>query len=87
MVTSRSRGMEISGLVLGLVGLVLDFIPCLGFFGITCGILAVIFSGVGLHQANKAQAAKSMAVAGLVLGIIAVVLYPIVFIAALSSLH
>lgn len=57
------NGMGIAGLVLGIISLLL--------FGFILGILAIIFSSIGIQRANNGQATnKTMAIWGLVLGII-----------------
>lgn len=65
-----------AGGVIGIVGAVLSLIPVAGIFiGIPAGILAVIFSSIGMARA-KAQSGSSgmgMAVAGLVLGILTII--------------
>jgi hypothetical protein len=42
--------------------------------GVLLGILAAIFSGIGLSNAAKTQKGKGMAIAGLVLSIVAILL-------------
>jgi hypothetical protein len=69
--------MAITGMVLGIVGFIVAFIPCLWWGGLLLGILGAIFSGIGLAQANKAGAGKGMAVAGLVLSILAIIWAPL----------
>jgi hypothetical protein len=69
--------MAMAGLVLGIVAIVLSFIPCIGFFAITPAILGIIFSIIGLSQAKKTGQGKGMAIAGLVLSILAIVWIPI----------
>jgi len=61
----RVNGMAVAGFVLGLVGLLV--------FGLLFGLLAIIFSAIGLGKINKDPSrwrGKGLAVAGLVLGII-----------------
>jgi hypothetical protein len=55
----------VAGFVLGLVGLLI--------FGLLFGLLAIIFSAIGLGKINKDPSrwrGKGLAVAGLVIGII-----------------
>jgi len=61
----RTSGMAIAALIMGILGLIA--------FG-PLAILAIIFGAIGIGQANKDPnvKGKGMAVAGLVLGIIAV---------------
>lgn len=53
----EKKGLSISSMVLGLVGLLV--------FAVPCGVLAIIFSVIG-----KKKGGKGFATAGLVLGII-----------------
>ena len=65
----RVNGMAVAGFVMGLVGLLI--------FGLLFGILAIIFSAIGLGKINKDPKrwrGKGLAVAGLVLGILDIVL-------------
>ncbi|HWC83267.1 MAG TPA: DUF4190 domain-containing protein [Pseudonocardiaceae bacterium] len=65
------NGIAIGGMVTGIVGLVFGWVPVVGF---VLGAIALILSGVGIHNANTKNASgRGMAVAGLVCGILAVV--------------
>lgn len=65
------NGIAIGGMVTGIVGLVFGWSPIVGF---VLGAIAVILSGVGIHNANtRGASGRGMAVAGLVCGILAVV--------------
>jgi hypothetical protein len=60
--------------VLGIIAIILIFIPFADYIGIVLGVLAVIFGGVGISRANRmGGTGKGMAVTGLVLGLIAVI--------------
>ncbi|OGO07941.1 MAG: hypothetical protein A2Y92_04210 [Chloroflexi bacterium RBG_13_57_8] len=63
----RTNGFAVTSLVLGIVGIFLNFLS----------ILAIIFGGIALSQLNKTPGVKGkgLAIAGLVLGIIVVVLW------------
>jgi len=58
--------MPIAALVLGIVGLVLSLVPCLGMYAMPLTLLAVILGVFGM----KAATGRGMAIAGLVCGII-----------------
>jgi len=70
--TASANGAGTAAGVLGIVGFVLSWIPLLGILiGLLLGALAVIFGAVGL--ARPPSAAKGMATAGLILGIVTIV--------------
>ena len=71
----QGNGMAVAGLVLGILGVILAFIPLLGVVaGLLFGLLAAIFGGLGLSKAKQGRGGRGMAIAGLVLGIIAIIL-------------
>ena len=53
------------GMILGILALVLSFVPCLGAFAIYPGIVGLIFSVLGLKNVKK-----GMAIAGLICSIL-----------------
>ncbi|MBZ6231205.1 DUF4190 domain-containing protein [Streptomyces olivaceus] len=82
-----SNGMGTSGLVLGIIGVVCSLTFFLWFFGVVLGVLAIIFGAVGRGKAGRGEATnKGAATAGLVLGIVATVVLPLLGILAFASL-
>lgn len=69
----EQKGLSITSMILGLVGLIL--------FALPCGILAIIFSILG-----KKKGGKGFATAGLILGIIDVVFGVFAIITTFSAL-
>lgn len=70
---NAAKGLSITGLVLGIVAVVFDFVPGFNLIGWICGILGIILSAVAISQIKKGGTQKnSMAVAGLILSIVAV---------------
>jgi predicted Zn finger-like uncharacterized protein len=68
-----SNGLAIAGMVLGIVGVVLVWIPCIGqILAIVLGIVGAALSGIGLAQANKSGNGKGMALTGLITSILAI---------------
>ena len=57
-------------MVLGIVGLVISFIPCLGSYGLLLTLPGVVLGAIGLSSAAKKNAPKGLAIAGLVCSII-----------------
>ena len=62
--------MGVASLVLGIVGLVFSFIPCLGSWGIFLTVPGIVLGAIGLASASKKNAPKGLAIAGLVCSII-----------------
>jgi len=71
--SSAGKGMGVTALVLGILGVICSFIPCFGFFAIMFGALAIIFGAIGLSQAKKGGGAPGTPRAGLILGILSTV--------------
>ena len=53
------------GMILGILALVLSFVPCLGVYAFLPGLIGIIFSILGLKNVKK-----GMAIAGLVCSIL-----------------
>jgi hypothetical protein len=64
------NGLGVAGFVTGLLGLIFCWVPALG---ITLALLGVILGGVGISTGKKKGAPTGLAIAGLVLGIIALI--------------
>lgn len=75
-VRAAGNGMAVAALVCGIVGAIVGLIPILFFIALPLGILAVIFGFVGRGRVKKQPEAgrKGMATAGIVTGVIAVIL-------------
>jgi hypothetical protein len=69
----NSNGLATAGFILGLLGLLGSWIPVLNILGIILGVLGVVLAGVGLAKSKKANAGKGLAIAGIVLGALAVI--------------
>jgi hypothetical protein len=79
------KGFAVAGLVLGIIGLVFSLTPLGIGAGLICDILGIIFGGIGVSKAKRGQAGgKGMAMAGLVCGIIGIVMV-IIWIFVLAS--
>lgn len=68
------NGFAVAGFVCGIVGVVFGLIPWTFFLAWILGVLGIVFGAIGRRRATKVPAAgkRSMATAGLVLGIIAI---------------
>jgi hypothetical protein len=82
VVPQASNGIGTAGFVCGLLGLILFWIPIVG---LVLGVLGVIMGGAGISAGNKYGARTGLAVAGLVLGIIALIPGLLIFVAVIST--
>ncbi|MDI6873898.1 zinc-ribbon domain-containing protein [Candidatus Solincola sp.] len=67
----RTDGLCVAGMVLGIIGLVLFWVPV---FAIICGILGIVLGSIGIKNVQNEPQLKTgqgMGVAGLVTGILA----------------
>lgn len=72
------NGLGTAGMVLGIIGTVCSLTIVLWWVGVILGILAIIFGAVGRGRANRGEATnKGAATSGLVLGIVATVILPL----------
>jgi len=68
------QNLGIAALITGIVTFVLAVIPCVGIVAIIPGIIAIVLAGVGLSQASRQNTPKGILIAGLIIGIIAVMI-------------
>ena len=69
-VEKNSSGLATAGMVLGIIGAVLSFIPIINNIAFFIGILALIFGIIGIVK----KTGKGKAIAGVVLGILSIVI-------------
>lgn len=69
--TTAGQGFGIAGMVLGVLALVVAFIPCIGIIALVPGAIAILLSVIGLVQANQNNGAKGLIIAALVISILA----------------
>ncbi len=81
--TKKTSGLAIAGLILGIIGLLLSFIPVVNLLAILPALLALIFGVVVLFQKNTT---KGMAIASLVLAVFTVIVIIVMNIFAASIL-
>jgi hypothetical protein len=83
---TRTSGMSVAGMVLGIITLVGFWIP---IGSVILGVLAVALSGAGMAQTGKpGYSGRGMAITGLVCGIVGLipsVLFMVAFISAAAS--
>jgi hypothetical protein len=69
-----SNGLGTAGFVVGLIGLLISFIPLIGVVAWPLVVLGIVFSAVGISKAVKGRATnKGLSIAGLVVSVIGLV--------------
>lgn len=68
--SNAGQGMGAAALVLGILTILVSFIPCVGVAAIFLGVLAIIFGIISYMTAKKGNASTGMPIAGLILGIV-----------------
>jgi hypothetical protein len=71
---SQSNGIAVAALVIGILSLLVSFLPLIGLIGVIGGIVALILGIVGRSNAKKGAGGGGMAIAGIVTGSIAMVI-------------
>ncbi|MDO9000741.1 MAG: DUF4190 domain-containing protein [Bacteroidota bacterium] len=71
---NNGKGLGIAGMILGILAIIVSFVPCFGWWAIVLAVVGVILSAVSLSQAKKANAPKGMAIAGLICSILAIII-------------
>ena len=66
--------MGIAGLILGILGAILSFIPFGGYVGWLLCLIGIVLSAMGMSKAKKTNQPAGTAVAGLIISIIGFVL-------------
>ena len=65
MNNEKMNVMGLVGMILGILAVVISFVPCLGMYAMYPGIVGIIFSALGLRKVKK-----GMAIAGLVCSVL-----------------
>jgi phosphate/sulfate permease len=72
--TNSGQNLGIAALITGIITFVFAIIPCLGMIAIIPGIIAIVLASVGLSQASRHNSPKGILLAGLIIGIVAVMI-------------
>lgn len=67
---TTSQALGIAGFVLGILTLLISFIPCLGVLALVIGIAAIVISIIGLLISIKHQQSKVFVIVALLLALI-----------------
>ena len=72
--SNSAQNLGIAALITGIITFVMAVIPCVGMIAFIPGIIAIVLASVGLSQATRNDSPKGVIIAGLVIGIIAVMI-------------
>jgi hypothetical protein len=72
--SNSGQNLGIAALITGIITFVLAVIPCIGVIAIIPGIVAVVLAAIGLSQASKSNAPRGVIIAGLVIGVVALMI-------------
>jgi hypothetical protein len=72
--TTEGQVTGIIGIVLGVISLIVAFIPCIGVVAFFPGGLAIIFSVISILQATRGNGAKGLGIISLVISFLAILL-------------
>jgi hypothetical protein len=72
--TNAGQNLGIAALITGIITFVLAVIPCLGVIAIIPGIITIVLASVALSQASGTDSPKGVIIAGLVIGVVAVLI-------------
>lgn len=70
---NKGENISIAALVLGIISIIVAFIPCINILAIITSLLTITFAALGLSKAKTAQAPTTLPKISLVLGIVALV--------------
>jgi hypothetical protein len=86
--TNSGQSLGTAALITGIITFVLSVIPCIGVIAIIPGIIAVILASVGLSQASRNNSPRGVIIAGLVIGIVALMIsFSQIFVAGRLARH
>jgi hypothetical protein len=71
---SSGQNLGIAALITGIITFVFAVIPCVGMIAFIPGIIAVVLAAVGLSQASRNNSPKGLLLAGLIIGIVAIMI-------------
>ena len=85
---NSGQNLGIAALITAILTFVLAVIPCVGLIAIIPGIVAIVLASVGLSQATRNDSPHGVALAGLIIGIIAIMIsFSQIFVAGKIARH
>jgi hypothetical protein len=85
---NAGQNLGVAALITGIITFVLAVIPCVGVIAIIPGIIAIVLASVGLSQASRYDSPRGIIIAGLVIGVVAVMIsFSQIFVAGRIASH
>jgi len=72
--TNTGHGMGVAALIMGILSIVVAFIPCLGLLAFFTAIVAIVLGAIGISQASRAETPKGLSLGGLITGALALII-------------
>jgi hypothetical protein len=72
--SNSAQNLGVAALITGIITFVLAVVPCIGIIAIIPGIITIVLAAVGLSQASRNDSPRGVIIAGLVIGVIAVII-------------
>jgi hypothetical protein len=86
--SNSGQNLGIAALITAIITFVLAVIPCVGIIAIIPGIITIVLASVGLSQASRSDSPRGVLIAGLIIGIVAVMIsFSQIFIAGRIASH
>ncbi|MBS0011064.1 MAG: DUF4190 domain-containing protein [Bacteroidales bacterium] len=73
-VRNTGNGMGVAALIMGIISLVVAFIPCLGLLAFFTAVVAIVLGAIGISQAGRSDSPRGMQIGGLVTGALALLI-------------
>jgi len=70
----KTNGLSIGGMVVGIIALLISFVPCVGMLGGLLALVGLILSFIGYRSAKDAGGPTTMAIVGMSLSVLAIII-------------
>lgn len=70
----QSNTLSLVGLILGIIGLVIAFVPCIGWLGSPLAVIGLILSIIGYRRDKEIGASTGMAIGGIITSALAILI-------------
>jgi len=68
----KTNGLSIGGMIVGIISLLISFIPCIGMLGGVLGLVGLILSLIGYKSAKDSGEPTTMGIIGMVVSVLAI---------------